>query len=338
MGRAVKHAWKVALGALAGAGAVAYGRAMKARNRAIERPPMRDVNGQPYRIDALTFSDGAVTEYVDVGDGPPIVWIPGADGPKETFRYQFPHFAKRYRLVSADLREDVDEDDDFDRLVDDAEELLDARGIDRCVVVAQSFGCAIALGLAARSQERLAGLVLANPVARISYEHLGLNRTALVPVAQRTTRYLPTWLGRAVARSIWSPLSVWIYDDSPGREALIDYSLHTGGRTVDPRISGRRVALLKGHDLTRDLWRIPVPTLVVKGPHDVYCPVSWALEIADGLPNASYVPIPGTGHCSHVSRPGAFNQVVDSWLDRTLDSGTPVAAIAAGPEPDGGNA
>jgi pimeloyl-ACP methyl ester carboxylesterase len=331
----VKTGWKVALGALAGAAGVAYGRAMTARNRAIERPPMRDTNGEPYRIETITFSDGAMTEYVDVGDGSPIVWIPGADGPKETFRYQFPHFAKRHRLISADLRDDIDGEHEFDRLIDDVEELLDALGIDRCVLVAQSFGCAIALGFAARSPERLDGLVLANPVARISYEHLGFNRTALVPVAQRTTRYLPTWLGRAVARSVWSPLSVWIFDDSPGREALIDYSLETGGRTVDPKVSGRRVALLKGHDLTEDLWRIPVPTLVVKGPYDMYCPVSWALEIADGLPDASYVPIPGTGHCSHVSRPGAFNQVLESWLDRRLESADR-AALQAGLEPDGG--
>jgi len=57
----------------------------------------------------------------------------------------------------------------------------------------------------------------------------------------------------------------------------------------------------------------------VKGPNDSYCPPSWALEIADSLPDARYVPIPGTGHCSHISRPGAFNQVLESWLGSRFD-------------------
>lgn len=321
---------KIALGALAGAAGVAYAKAMVARNRALERPPIRDTEGEPYPIREMELGDGEIVEYIDAGDGHPILWIPGADGPKETFSYQIPHFARRYRVISADLRSDIRPEHDFDTLVDDAVELLDRLGVGQCVVVGQSLGSAIALRFAARFPERLSGLVLANPVARVSYEHLGLNRTSLVPVAQRATRYLPTGLSRALARAAWSPLGIWIYDDSPGREALIDYALNTGPRTTPPGVSSDRVDLLKGHDLTRELWSVRAPALVVKGPHDVYCPVSWALEIADSLPNARYVPIPGTGHCSHISRPGAFNQIVETWLQKVLAPASEPVRLSAG--------
>jgi 3-oxoadipate enol-lactonase len=307
---------KVALGALAGAAGVGYARAVVARNRALDRPPIYDPEGRPYDIGLFEFSDGETVEVLDVGEGETLMWIPGADGPKETFLYQIPHFAKRYRVISADLRTRIDPQHTFDRLVDDVVELLDGLGVERCVLIGQSLGSAIALRFANRFPERLDGLVLSNPIARVSYEHLGFNRTSLVPIAQRTTRYLPTSLSRMLARAVWNPLSVWIFDDSPGSEALIDYALNVGPRTTPPNVSNDRVALLKGHDLTEDLWAVDIPALVVKGPHDVYCPVSWALEIVDGLPNARYVPIPGTGHCSHISRPGAFNQVLDSWLDQ----------------------
>ncbi|MDX1396771.1 MAG: alpha/beta hydrolase [Gemmatimonadota bacterium] len=317
----MKRAAKFALGALGGAAAVVYGRAMVARNRALERPPMRKLNGQPYEIDAFELSDGSAVEYVDTGEGETLFWIPGADGPKETFLYQIPHFAKRYRVVSADLRTDIEPEHGLDRLVDDVVELLDHLGVERCVLIGQSLGSAIALRFAVRFPERLVGLVLSNPIARLSYDHVGLNRTALVPVAQATTRYLPTGLARVLARAVWNPLSVWIYDDSPGSEALIDYALDIGPRTTPPAVSNDRVELLRGHDLTEQLWQVDVPALVVKGPHDLYCPVSWALEIVDALPDARYVTIPGTGHCSHISRPGAFNQVLDTWLDVVLEEG-----------------
>jgi len=310
---------KFAAGILAGATGVAYGKAVLARNRGLERPPITDAEGRPFEIRLLELSDGEVVEYVDEGEGPPILWIPGADGPKETFRYQLPHFALSHRVVSADLRVGIGPHETFDRFVDDAIELHESLRLDPCIVVGQSFGAAVALRLAVQASHRVCGLVLANPVARISYDHVGLNRAALVPVAQGATKYLPTGLARALARGVWSPLGVWLYDNSAGREGLIDYALNTGPRTTPGPVSAARVRTLKGHDLTSELWSVDVPALVVKGPNDSYCPVSWALEIADGLPDARYVPIPGTGHCSHISRPGAFNQVIESWLESRFD-------------------
>jgi len=306
---------RLALGALAGATGAVYVRSVLARNRSLERPPILDHDGEPFPIGLFEFSDGVVVETLDVGEGPVLVWVPGADGPKETFRYQIPHFARAYRNVCADLRSTLGPEDDIDRLADDVIELVDALGVDTFVLIGQSLGSAISIRVATRMGERVRGLILANPIARLSYEHVGLNRTALIPLAQGTTRYLPTAASRALARTLWSPLGVWIYDSSSGREALVEYALDTGPRTTASKISTARVATLKGFDLREDLPSLDVPALVVKGPLDVYCPVSWALEIADRLPNARYVSIPGTGHCSHISRPGPFNQVIESWIE-----------------------
>ena len=168
---------------------------------------------------------------------------------------------------------------------------------------------------ASRFPERLRGIVLCNPLAHVSYQHIGLNRGALIALAMVTTRYLPTELSRGLGR-VWSRLGVWIYDDSPGRDALIEYALFTGPRTVRPSVSDRRVSGLRRIDLRTDLAGIGVPALVVKGPRDEYCPVDWAREIAELLPDAEYVPIRGTGHCSHISRPGAFNETLRNWLQR----------------------
>ena len=312
---------------------------MTRRNAALVRPPVRDAAGTALRVRRIEYSDGETVEYIDAGSGDALVWIPGADGPKETFRYQLPWFARRYRVLCADLRREFAVDDDFDRLVDDVVELLDARGVERFVLIGTSLGSAISMRFAIRFPDRLRGIILCNPLARVSYEHVGLNRAALIPLAMATTRYLPTALARELARH-WSRLGVWIFDDSPGRDALIEYALFTGPRTVPPSVSDRRVGRLRRVDLRSGLGDVRVPALVVKGPHDVYCPVDWALEITELLPEAEYVSIPRTGHCAHISRPGAFNETLEAWLGRLggREARSPASGSTHPQESDGGDA
>jgi len=47
-----------------------------------------------------------------------------------------------------------------DRLVDDISVVLDAHGIDRCVLAGESAGAGVVISAAARHPERVAGLVL----------------------------------------------------------------------------------------------------------------------------------------------------------------------------------
>jgi pimeloyl-ACP methyl ester carboxylesterase len=95
----------------------------------------------------------------------------------------------------------------------------------------------------------------------------------------------------------------------------VDYALWTGSRTEPPQISGRRIRLLGPEDLRPELAEIRIPTLVLKGPRDTYTPAAWARDIADRIPDARYVEIDETGHCSHISMPEDFNRKLVAWLD-----------------------
>ena len=298
------------------------------RNRRLVRPPILGFDGAPIPAGEFTFSDGESVDCVDLrptetGGGPKarsslaILFVPGADGMKETFRYQVPALARRYRVICASLRRRLSSDHTLDRLVDDVGELAAGSGAGRIILVGQSLGGAIAMRFAVRWPEKVAGLVLVNTLARIGYDHVGLNRTLLAPVARFTTRYLPTRAARALAR-VWSRLEVWIYDDSPGSERVVDYALWTGTRTVPSSESNARVDLLKKTDLRPQLPSIETPTLVIKGPRDHYVPPAWSHEIVALIPGATYVEVDGTGHCSHLSMPGSFNRLLEQWLDSDL--------------------
>lgn len=330
----MKRLGRFALGTAAAAG---YLWAMKQRNAGLRRPPVRDLDGDPYPASTFTFSDGVTVSYLDVGDGPAVLMVPGADGIKETWRHQVPAFARGHRVIAADLRSEFPPGTDFDRMARDLEELADALGIEEATVVGQSLGGPVAMRFALLHPERVRALVLSNTLARVSYEHVGLDRTLLAPVAMASTRYLPTFLGRAAAK-LWSRAAVWIYDDSPGAENVVDYALWTGPRTVSPAVSGQRVDLFRGMDLRPELGGIRAPTLVVKGPRDAYTPPRWCREIAAGIPGAAYVEIPGTGHCSHVSMPGHFNRAVLRWLEAVEAGAAAPEGDAAAAAPRGGGA
>lgn len=317
-------------GAAAGAAAVEYARSILRRNDSLVRPPVTGPDGRPMPVRAFRYSDGETVDLIDAGEGPAMLWVPGADGPKETFRYQLPHFAAGRRVVAPDLRVGFGPDDGFDRLAADLAELIDGLGTGPVVLVGQSLGSAIAIRFASLHPDLARGLVLSNPLARVSYEHLGLNTVALTPLAIWSTRYLPTAASRALAHRLWSPLGVWIYDDTPGADRLVDYALYSGARTVRASVASRRVAWLKPLDLRPSLASIDAPALVVKGEDDTYLPASWAREIAVRLPRGRYVEVPG-GHCAHISRSGDFNRVVDEWLVEGL-------ATHAGPEAAGRDA
>jgi len=320
---------RTALGAVAGAGAVgAYMEAMTRRNRTLglNRPGVRDSHGALLPELSLEYTDGERVSVMDVGSGPPILMVPGADGMKETFRYQYPAFSNKLRVVSADLRSRFSPDDTFDRFAQDLFEIIDARETGPVILMGQSLGSAIAINFAALFPELVRALVLCNPLANVSYEHVGLNRTLMAPIAMATTRFLPTAASRQLAR-LWSEAEIWIYDDSPGRANVVDYALWTGPRTVPPSVSTRRVDLLKRVDLRPLLPSIKAPTLVVKGPRDHYLPPEWAMEIAALIPDARYDIVPGTGHCSHISMPGSFNRLVLDWIERV-----PAAEAAAAAE------
>ena len=66
-------------------------------------------------------------------------------------------------------------------------------------------------------------------------------------------------------------------------------------------------------DMTASLADIRVPTLVVVGEHDVISPVEEMRGIAERIPGAEFVVIPGAGHMSPLENPAAFNAALENF-------------------------
>jgi 3-oxoadipate enol-lactonase/4-carboxymuconolactone decarboxylase len=91
-------------------------------------------------------------------------------------------------------------------------------------------------------------------------------------------------------------------------------------------------AALADHDLRDRLGSIRGKVLAVAGEHDVATPPGTVREIADGVPGARYVELPGVAHLAPVEAPGVVARLVrEHALDiRSRDDLTVAEVRAAG--------
>jgi 3-oxoadipate enol-lactonase len=70
---------------------------------------------------------------------------------------------------------------------------------------------------------------------------------------------------------------------------------------------------LQAVDLTPQLSRLKMPTLVVCGELDQATPPALNKVIADKVAGAKYIELPGCGHCPPLEQPEAFIAVIKDF-------------------------
>lgn len=86
--------------------------------------------------------------------------------------------------------------------------------------------------------------------------------------------------------------------------------------TVPPETYRRAVAMLTTFDRRADLANIKVPTLVLSGSDDLTAPAKTMERMAQKIPGAEYVCLPGCGHLGPMDQPEAFNAALLGFLER----------------------
>ncbi len=108
---------------------------------------------------------GARANYVEMGEGPPIVFVHGLSGAWQNWLEQIPHFARSHRVIAVDLpgfgaspmppwEISVPAYGTFLR------DFCERLGVERCAIVGNSMGGFIATEVAIAEPERVSHLVL----------------------------------------------------------------------------------------------------------------------------------------------------------------------------------
>ena len=100
-------------------------------------------------------------------------------------------------------------------------------------------------------------------------------------------------------------------------KALADHWVERWSTTVPARavlFQGR--SWIDKADITDRLADIDLPVLVVHGEEDVPLPIERAQAMADALPDATFVRVPGAGHSVNLESPATVNAAMARFLGR----------------------
>jgi pimeloyl-ACP methyl ester carboxylesterase len=181
-------------------------------------------------------------------------------------------------------------------------EELDARGVERAIVVGHSYGGAIAAWLAAFHPERVAGLVLVSAAANGSSLLLGdrlLAAPLIGPVASAGllwTTGLMVGVAPLRRRIAWAAQLPQDYMADEGRRSLRLSTLRTF--VIEQRMLLREIPVLEAN-----LHRITAPARVLIGTHDTFVPPSSGRQLATQIRGAELEEVPGAGHVLNVQHP-----------------------------------
>ncbi len=184
-------------------------------------------------------------------------------------------------------------------------EEMDARGIDRAVIVGHSQGGGVALSVASLAPERVEALVLLASVGPGCLN--GWDRLLAAPVTGEvcavTAWWLTPWLARArlaaIARRRGRPASAgehvnWhVWGNARYDHGMLWRTFLTEQRALVRELAGLTVAA--GH--------VRQPVLLLADPQDTLIPVSTTYRLAASMPGAVVGLLQDTGH--HVPRRGA---------------------------------
>jgi 3-oxoadipate enol-lactonase len=244
------------------------------------------------------------------GEGEPLLLLQGLGQGKWAWRYVLPGLARRFRTILFDTRGTGQSPVPqapygIADLADDAADVLDGR---RAHVAGFSMGGYVALTLALARPELVRSLVLAGTGAGGPGR---VPRPAHVREAFDTALGLPAdEFGRATMPYTFS--TGWPEANRQRFEEILAARLEHP--TPDATILAHAAACYHFYDEGCDVEKISTPALVVHGDTDLIVPVENGRMLAQRLPNARYVELPGRGHNLMLEDPETFNSLVLDFL------------------------
>ena len=264
--------------------------------------------------DARRFTVNGVNLAVEVrGDGPVVLFVHGYPFDRSIWAHQVAAL-DGYRRIAPDLRgmgasDAPDLGYSMEIYAADLAALLDVLAVEEVVLCGLSMGGYIAFECLRRWRHRVRGLVLMDTRAEADTPEGRKARDAAAALARDrgaeavTESLLPQVLGRSTRT---------------GASITVERVRGMMSSTPVPGLIGALAAMRDRPDSSPLLPELAgVPTLVVVGEEDELTPPDTARGLADRIPGARLVTIPGSGHLPPVERPVETTRALLEFL-RTL--------------------
>jgi len=204
-------------------------------------------------------------------------------------------------------------DDYADRLLD----CINRAGLNNVALVGLSFGGMVAQAFALRHPAELRALVIADSLAKVSPEAIG--------IWEERKKAAET---RGMAAQVRATLERWFTPNFAARSPMI---LNWVGNMVESaQVRGYVAAITAIQELNfqERLPRINSPCLVVTGDSDSIVPPSVANATAAAIPGSETLIIEDAAHLSNVERSESFTEGVGAFLGKHLTQPTTSRAVS----------
>jgi pimeloyl-ACP methyl ester carboxylesterase len=264
---------------------------------------------------------GARVNYIEMGEGPAVVFIHGLAGCWQNWLENIPQFAARHRVVAVDLsgfgHSELPQEEisipGYGRFID---AFLGVIGVERAALVGNSMGGFIAAETAISHPGRVEKLVL---VAAAGGPALADRNSDASDRLMRAARLFAPIAAAAFARRehlVRRPglrrALLWKVARHPDRlEPELCFEVASGAGK--PGFLDALQAVFD-YDFRERLGDISCPTLIVWGRNDEIVPVDDAHQYERLIPGSLKVIFEDTGHVPMLERPARFNKLVEEFV------------------------
>ena len=188
-------------------------------------------------------------------------------------------------------------------LAEDVQRLFDKLGVKETAWLGVSLGGMIGLTHALHHPGVITRMVLGDTTSGYPQAAHGGWRDRIGMVRQRGT-----------AAVVDGTLARWFTRDFPAREPdeAKRWAAVIAATPADGFI-GCCEAII-GYDITAELAKIRMPTLVLVGEEDQATPPAMAQALASGIQGAEYRAIPSAAHQANIEQPAMFNEAMEAFL------------------------
>ena len=259
------------------------------------------------------IGDGLRVHYQEEGEGRVVLFLhgsgPGASG-YSNFRRNYPVFAAEgFRVIVPDTLgfgysskpDDVEYTLDF--LARAVRRLTQSLGIERCSIVGNSHGGAMAIQLALDHPSLVERLILMAPgglEVREAYGKMEGIRTMMKVFLG------PEGITREGMRRVFS---LQLFDQGALTEEILDERMEIA--VTQPK---RVLTSMVVPHLAPELARIECPVLAFWGMNDKFCPVSGAMTMAERCKRSRVLLLSACGHWVMVEHTNVFNRMSLDFL------------------------
>lgn len=262
----------------------------------------------PLTVDAAALSNGVVLPYAEQGssDGVPVILLHGITDSWRAFEPILSHLPASVHAYAVTQRGHGDASVPgsyrLEELVDDVARFMDAVGLPSAVVVGHSMGSIVATKFAIDHPERIDGLTImggATSFARLPFDEMTAELAALTDPID--VDYLRGFQESTLARPI--------------PPEFLDLVVSESAKLRIDTFRGAWHDLVL-RDFAAEIPSIAVPTEIVWGELDAFCPRSEQDALAAAIPGAQLVVYEGAGHAFHWEEPERFAAQLASFAER----------------------